>query len=69
MAKRIIERGQDQYVCTCAECATRFTYERSDVQHNYARGGDWVSCPHCSTPCGHYGARTKWAVASPGGSS
>lgn len=56
MAKTILERGQDKYVCTCGECGTRFSYERDDVSRNYVVGGEHVYCPHCSKPCRHYGA-------------
>ena len=54
--KKIITKGTDSYKASCAGCGTAFTYEREDVHHNYIRGGDWVSCPHCSHDHRHFGA-------------
>jgi transcription elongation factor Elf1 len=55
MAKRIIEKGSTTFSCKCSECGTRFTYEKEDVRHNYAHGGDWVDCPLCGHSCRHVG--------------
>ena len=56
MTTKIITAGTDTYRATCAECGCRFTYEREDVHHNYARGGDWVGCPGCHHQVMHVGA-------------
>ncbi len=61
MAKEIISGGRDKYRATCHECAAVFTYERSDVHHNYVQGGERVSCPHCGHQMHHFGATgTRW---------
>ena len=52
MATKIITPGTDTYRATCTECGCCFSYERSDVHHNYVKGGEWVSCPQCGH--GHY---------------
>lgn len=54
--KKIVKPGTDIYRATCTECAAVFTYEREDVQQNYLRGGDVVSCPQCSHQNRHLGA-------------
>jgi len=59
--KKIVRQGTDTYRATCHECGTVFTYERDDVHHNYVRGGEWVSCPHCGHQLMHHGASgTSW---------
>jgi len=54
---KIITKGQDVYSASCAECGCRFSYEHSDVHHNYALGGEYVSCPQCHHEYRHFGAR------------
>jgi hypothetical protein len=75
--KTIIHKGINTYHGHCTECGCEFTYERSDVGHNYVRGGDWVSCPSCGHSCYHFGEggtsrptdsgrrRHTWSVPSP----
>jgi hypothetical protein len=61
MATKIITPGTDRYCATCTECGCRFSYERSDVHHNYVYGGERVSCPHCGHSLHHFGASgTRW---------
>lgn len=61
MAKKIIQGGTDTYHGHCSECGCHFTYERSDVLHNYLSGGERVSCPHCGHSLRHLGeAGTQW---------
>lgn len=65
--RRIISEGRTTYHGTCHECGARFTYEREDVNHNYVRGGDWVSCPSCGHACRHFGASgSVWPRGSGG---
>jgi DNA-directed RNA polymerase subunit RPC12/RpoP len=67
MAKTIIHQGTDTYHGHCPECGTDFTYERVDVRHNYAHGGEEVGCPHCGHACRHLGASgTRWPSGRPG---
>lgn len=54
--KKIINKGTDVYKATCIECGTIFTYGREDVHHNYIKGGEEVSCPHCGNSVKHFGA-------------
>jgi hypothetical protein len=59
--KKIIRQGVQRYHANCSECGATFSYEREDVHHNYARGGDYVSCPCCGHSCSHFGASgTRW---------
>jgi hypothetical protein len=53
--RTILKLGVDKYTATCAQCGTVFTYERSDVRHNYVNGGEDVGCPHCAHPHRHFG--------------
>lgn len=55
MAKRVIQPGSTTHRGTCGECGCRFTYEASDVHHNYVRGGEYVGCPTCGHSCRHFG--------------
>jgi len=65
MTRKIIEPGTDVYRATCTECGCRFSYERSDVSHNYVRGGDWIACPQCGHQHMHFGASgTRWPSGS-----
>ncbi len=69
--KRILHDGADRYRARCGECGCEFTYDRSDVGHNYVTGGDHVGCPHCGRPVRHFGARSavKSAYCSDAGTS
>lgn len=58
--KTIIKPGQTKYRATCGECGAVFTYERSDVNRNYVRGGEWVSCPSCGHSHMHLGSDAVW---------
>ncbi len=61
MAKKIINPGTDVYRATCSECGAVFSYQRDDVQRNYVRGGEWVTCPQCGHAHMHFGASgTVW---------
>lgn len=61
MTVQIVEKGADTYHGHCGECGCRFTYQRTDVHHNYVQGGARVSCPHCGQQLHHFGASgTKW---------
>jgi hypothetical protein len=61
MAKEIIRKGVEKYEGRCSECGCVFTYDRSDVLHNYVNGGEWVGCPSCGHGVRHFGASgTAW---------
>jgi hypothetical protein len=59
MTTKIITPGTDVYRANCSECGACFTYDRSDVHHNYLRGGEWVSCPQCAHPHMHLGSEGR----------
>lgn len=62
MATKIISPGIDRYHATCTDCGCKFSYERSDVHHNYVKGGERVSCPQCGHSMYHFGAGgTMWS--------
>jgi len=63
MTTKIITKGRDTYHATCTECACQFTYQRSDVHHNFRNGAEEVSCPHCGHGCHHFGARRRGCSA------
>ena len=54
MATKIITPGTDRYRASCTECGCKFSYERSDVHHDYVHGGERVSCPHCGYGLYHF---------------
>lgn len=58
--KTILSPGTDSYRATCSECGTVFRYERSDVGHNFVRGREETSCPHCGRGVPHRGAVRGW---------
>lgn len=59
--KEIIKPGKAKYHGHCGECGAEFTYERSDVHHNFVHGGEHVSCPICGHNVRHFGeSGTRW---------
>jgi hypothetical protein len=59
--KEIVRQGKTKYAAHCSECSCDFTYERSDVRHNYVRGSDEVTCPGCGHGIRHFGeSGTRW---------
>jgi hypothetical protein len=58
VAVKITTPGLDTYHLTCTECACRFTYERSDVRHNFRSGAEEISCPHCGQSHRHLGSHS-----------
>lgn len=68
MAKKIIHPGVTKYRGHCGDCGCDFTYEREDVNVNFARGGENVSCPSCGHSCQHLGENgTRWPEPKPWG--
>ena len=61
--KTIVHPGCTQYTGLCSECGCEFTYERSDVHHNYRNGGEEVGCPTCGHGVRHFGeAGSQWPL-------
>jgi hypothetical protein len=66
MATVIIKPGRKTFHGVCSDCGCEFRYERSDVMHNYVKGGDWVHCPDCGEPMRHFGeSGTSWPPSPP----